>query len=641
MIRLHRPFGPQPAGVLDQSRILCTQDFKNEAVFWHDFINAWDKKSTDVNGYGLIETIENVLNAFLTTYNWGKSIFNKVMPDSFFESDGSITNENDYKQYVAERIITNLKFIKAFLELDVDKMLLVPDSLTLAASGTVTVKAGQSASFSHLVEMKSGGAALDTAAMAIMLSSAPDNPKIAACDRTTVTGIAAGTTILKLSIPGTSEEASINVTVNADAKESAEDFNNANKDKGIQIEFPNVTFTEPGKVKDQLGGLTPNIIGDSGISGTAITPAQGDDKTHSFLGKGWGAKIDIQLKTSGAAGTIDILPIKLTFLLDSADLKAAGWTDTDIIAKTAVFLAKALFRKVLAEGDKTEHDLTALLTDIVAIKSDGKGGVAVEFPFLLANGKGDPKLITDGTKRHLVIYDGERNSWLRDPVWLYRKSVVPTGIALTPASLTLKKGGSDTVKASFTPADATERDLVWTVSPSGVASAAKAAVADTWTVKGLAEGAATLTATSSEDSKIKATVTVLVQPAEDELIESLAVTPQPPYHTGEEIEVTVRLRRAASSVKATIKRPDGTTATKNAKVEGKTAWLEYTLESLGTYEVTVSAVDAADGQTHARTGTLTVTESGVKDSSSGGGCNAGALGISGAALLALLRRKRR
>lgn len=251
-------------------------------------------------------------------------------------------------------------------------------------------------------------------------------------------------------------------------------------------------------------------------------------------------------------------------------------------------------------------------------------------------------LYYDAENNVLVIYDGVQDGVLIDPIVLMKKTaVVPTAISLTPtpSPLTLKKGGSGTIKAAFTPADATERDLVWSVSVPAVASVTKASAEDTWTVRGLFEGMATLTATASADGTVKATMAVTVMPAESDLFKAFAMSPEPPYRRGTEVEILASLNRAASSVKAAVERPDGNTDTPTVNVEGTEAWVAYTLEALGSYTVTVEAVDATTGTTWTKTATLTVTESGATGgSSSSGGCNAG-MGISVLALGVLLKRK--
>ncbi len=222
----------------------------------------------------------------------------------------------------------------------------------------------------------------------------------------------------------------------------------------------------------------------------------------------------------------------------------------------------------------------------------------------------------------LVIPDLAKDNKIDDPVWLTRKMVVPTALTLTPASLTLKKGESAAVKVAFTPADATEREIIWTIGDSAFVSVTKAASGtDTWTVKGLSEGITSLTAVSGADGRVRSPLlTVTVLPAEVALIESLTVSPLPPYHPGEEVEIRAKLKRAASSVTATVRRPDGTVDTPTVNVEGTDARAEYTLTEPGDHTVTVEATDAATGAVWTKVATLTVTEG--DGGGSGGGCNA-------------------
>ena len=245
----------------------------------------------------------------------------------------------------------------------------------------------------------------------------------------------------------------------------------------------------------------------------------------------------------------------------------------------------------------------------------------------------------------MAIPDGTSDGKIVDPVWLLLDRIVPTGVTLTPSSLYLKKGESKAVTASFVPVHANDKELIWSVGNPSVASVAKAAGADTWNVSGLTEGVTVLTATVSTDRNVKATATVTVQPTASDLIESLSVSPQPPYRRGEKITVNTVLARAASSVRVAIKRPDGQTETKDAVIIDKTAQLTYTLERLGTYELTVTATDAASGQSYNKATALTVTSGG--GSSSSGGCQGFAtgavmaMGLAGILLVFPIAGKRR
>ncbi|WP_116946813.1 Ig-like domain-containing protein [Jiangella endophytica] len=95
-------------------------------------------------------------------------------------------------------------------------------------------------------------------------------------------------------------------------------------------------------------------------------------------------------------------------------------------------------------------------------------------------------------------------------------SLVPTdvtGIDVNPAQLTLEPGESRTVTASVSPPDATNRRVDWTSSAPEVAT-----VDADGTVRGVAAGTATITATSRANPELTATVAVTVGAAEHPVI---------------------------------------------------------------------------------------------------------------------------
>ena len=95
-------------------------------------------------------------------------------------------------------------------------------------------------------------------------------------------------------------------------------------------------------------------------------------------------------------------------------------------------------------------------------------------------------------------YYGKQKSFETDPVKL-------TGIALNKSTLVLDIGGQEQLSVSFTPSDATNKKVTWSVNPTGVVS-----ISDEGLVKALAKGSATVTATA-DDGGIKATCPVTVR----------------------------------------------------------------------------------------------------------------------------------
>lgn len=82
-------------------------------------------------------------------------------------------------------------------------------------------------------------------------------------------------------------------------------------------------------------------------------------------------------------------------------------------------------------------------------------------------------------------------------------SVSVSAVTISPATATIKVGESTTLSATITPADATDKTITWSTSDETVATV------DAGTVTGVAEGSATITATTKDGGKT-ATSTVTV-----------------------------------------------------------------------------------------------------------------------------------
>jgi hypothetical protein len=140
-----------------------------------------------------------------------------------------------------------------------------------------------------------------------------------------------------------------------------------------------------------------------------------------------------------ADGQLLMLPVELTFALSADDLEEAGVTAAQIAGNNALFLEYAEFIKLLSDAgaDTTPIHLDEYLSGIITITPDDGGGVRISLPFLLANDSGTPRIITFGGASHLVIYDGSRNTWLKDPVWLFQES------GETPEDEDIRYGGGN------------------------------------------------------------------------------------------------------------------------------------------------------------------------------------------------------
>ncbi len=84
------------------------------------------------------------------------------------------------------------------------------------------------------------------------------------------------------------------------------------------------------------------------------------------------------------------------------------------------------------------------------------------------------------------------------------QAIAVTGVSLDKTSATIKIGSSTTLKATVTPADATNKEVTWSSSDATIAAVTNG------TVSGLKEGTATITATT-KDGGFKAQCTVTVQ----------------------------------------------------------------------------------------------------------------------------------
>ena len=91
-----------------------------------------------------------------------------------------------------------------------------------------------------------------------------------------------------------------------------------------------------------------------------------------------------------------------------------------------------------------------------------------------------------------------------------------TGLSLNKETLTVKEGWTAKLTAAFEPANATNKNLTWTVSPESVVTITpQGNNGTTVKVKGISEGTATITATS-EDGEYTASSQVTVTGAEEE-----------------------------------------------------------------------------------------------------------------------------
>jgi hypothetical protein len=162
------------------------------------------------------------------------------------------------------------------------------------------------------------------------------------------------------------------------------------------------------------------------------------------------------------------------------------------------------------------------------------------------------------------------------------------GVSLNYEELTVAQGESATLVALIDPEDATNKEVVWTTSDSAIAT-----VDDSGTVRGIAEGSATITVTAADGNKTAdCTVTVTFP------VRSIAVITPPnktAYHFGEPLDlnglvVTATFSDGSSSA-VTIS-PQHVSIEGFDSVEGglKTAVVSYGGVAPTTFNVTVMPV---------------------------------------------------
>ena len=203
---------------------------------------------------------------------------------------------------------------------------------------------------------------------------------------------------------------------------------------------------------------------------------------------------------------------------------------------------------------------------------------------------------------------------MKNTIYLLWKALKPTAIHLDTALLTLSEGESKNVKVTFTPNNATERDLIW--DTAGIAKVEFAGISDTWKITGLKEGQASITASLSVDRSINTSLNLIVTP---NIIHNLTIVQKGMYEIGTLLRFESLLQDPSASAVFSIRHLGSGSETLVTKYNGNTAWAEYTPRMIGTYEVTI-LVDY-NGIPYSRTITFEVFRNG------GGGCNVFGSGI--------------
>ncbi len=240
--------------------------------------------------------------------------------------------------------------------------------------------------------------------------------------------------------------------------------------------IPNGTYVDAvtGDTQTVSGGtLTANVSGQGNMKvyvlNTAKTPAPGRVITNGTY-----------LNDGGAAELIPQVPIIEGDIIEVESVK---------LNKTSVSIPQATTATVTATvspSDATNKTIKWTSSDeSVATVS---GGVI--------------KGVSIGTATITATSNNGKTATVKVSVIENPDIVDATGIKVSPSSLTLTAGGTDTLTATVTPSNATDKTVTWTSSNTGVATVSNG------TVTAVAEGTATITAKTSNGKTATATVTV-------------------------------------------------------------------------------------------------------------------------------------
>ena len=122
----------------------------------------------------------------------------------------------------------------------------------------------------------------------------------------------------------------------------------------------------------------------------------------------------------------------------------------------------------------------------------------------------------------ITVTTADGNKTAQCAVTVTEKVVIPvSAITVSPKDAIVKTGASVTLTGEIQPENASNQNMIWTSDNEGVATVAGGVVT------GVAEGTATITATSAENDTIHDTATITVENGEPEIVEVESVSVEP------------------------------------------------------------------------------------------------------------------
>lgn len=240
-------------------------------------------------------------------------------------------------------------------------------------------------------------------------------------------------------------------------------------------------------------------------------------------------------KTATCAVTVNPAP-SCVLTNPSFESNLTGWTINtgNVVSSTdAASGAKSAKLGTVESGMEQTYTVSVSAGTVVTLNFNAKiagsvgwAGVGLDFKDASGNNLLAPNLqITNTTWGAKTITGTAPAGTAKLNAWAYTNSgelyvdnfcisglplgTVPvTSVSVSPTSVSIAKGSTTTLTASVSPSNATNKTVIWSSSNTAVASVNSSGV-----VTGGAAGTATITATSQENSTIKATCAVTVTEA--------------------------------------------------------------------------------------------------------------------------------
>jgi hypothetical protein len=150
----------------------------------------------------------------------------------------------------------------------------------------------------------------------------------------------------------------------------------------------------------------------SKISAEHATGVSIDEEGYKLFGSAKdAAQVEINISEVETGDKTAVFPVKLVFTIPSEDVKNAGYNDLSLDKVT-------FFKKQVDDGASKFFNVKEEVSpDRYYVRKDGSmegGYFTVTLNYLIANGVGTAKM----QNNYLVVYDGNSNNVLLDPVFL-------------------------------------------------------------------------------------------------------------------------------------------------------------------------------------------------------------------------------